>query len=167
MEKKLEQIGFIVRTRQQETLAEAIQIRYPNIPKPYLTFLNSLEYGAAKDETTWFNTIGDFNGTKKSEFLWNEFEIMILEALEEDDEDTIEETNAIIQFWDMHIPFLLSCKNQYCYFAICLNDENYGQIVYGNEPEFEVTEFIATDFMDFMNKLTSKTLDEKFLNEIV
>ncbi len=169
MTEKLEHIDFVVRTERQANLSQTILDRYQNLPKDYLTFLADLEYCVTKDEKSWFNTIGDFNGTTDNGFRWNEFEIMILDAYENETNEEVkaEETSEIIEFWDNHIPFLMSCKNFYCYFAICLLADNYGQIVYGNEPEFEETETVATDFLEFMTKLTTKTLDKKYLEQIV
>ena len=164
MRKKLENIGFIVQAGQQAKLSQTITDRYPNLPNDYLTFLTELEYGVTKDEKSWFNTIGDFNGTTDNGFRWNEFELMILEDYED---ETDEGAKIVIEFWDNHIPFLISCRNFYCYFAICLHPDNYGQIVYGNEPEFEETETVATDFVEFMTKLTTKTLDKKYLEQII
>lgn len=164
MTEKLTQIDFVVRTGQQEKLSQTILDRYPNLPKDYLTFLANIEYCVIQDEKSWFNTIGDFNGTTDNGFRWNEFEIMTLDAYED---ETNEETNGIIAFWDKHIPFLMSCRNFYCYFAICLLTDNYGKIVYGNEPEFEETETVANNFSDFMTKLTTKTLEKKYLEQIV
>ena len=164
MTEKLEHINFIVRTGKQEKLSQTILDRYLNLPKNYLTFLADLEYCVTKDEKSWFNTIGDFNGTTDNDFRWNEFEIMTLDTYEE---ETDEETNETNVFWDNHIPFLMSCRNFYCYFAICLTADYYGQIVYGNEPEFEETETVATDFLDFMTNLITKKLDKKYLEQIV
>ncbi|UIR56797.1 SMI1/KNR4 family protein [Sphingobacterium sp. SRCM116780] len=169
MLKELELIDFIVQTGQEEKLNQTILDRYPNLPNDYLTFLADIKYCATQDEKSWFNTIGDFNDTTDSGFRWNEFEIMILDTYEDETEEDMEteETNKITAFWDKHIPFLMSCRNFYCYFAICLLADNYGQIVYGSEPEFEETEIVSNDFSDFMTKLTTKTLDKKYLEQIV
>jgi len=78
-----------------------------------------------------------------------------------------EDAKEIIEFWNQHIPILLSCRKFYCYFAISLLSENYGQIIFGSEPEFEEPEFVANDFLEFMTKLTSKTLDKKYLEQII
>lgn len=164
MKEKLEDINFVVRTGQQEKLNQTIFDRYPNLPKDYLTFLEDLEYCVTKEEKSWFNTIGDFNGTIDNGFRWNEFELMILEDY---DEEIDEDAKVVIEFWNNHIPFLMSCKNYYCYFAICLLTDSYGQIVYGNEPEFEETETVATDFLEFMTKLITKSLDKKYFEQIV
>lgn len=130
MKQKLENIGFVVHSNKKGKLNQASLNRYPNLPQGYLSFLAETEYCATKDEKAWFNTLADFNGTAENEFRWNEFELMILE---DDDEDAQE----IIEFWDNHIPVLLSCRNFYCYFAISLLADNYGQIVYGCDPNLK------------------------------
>ncbi|WP_454880783.1 SMI1/KNR4 family protein [Sphingobacterium detergens] len=164
MKEKLQDIGFIVQTNQNNKLNHTILERYGNLPKDYLIFLTDLENCVAKDEKSWFNTIGDFNGTTENGFRWNEFELMILEDYED---ETDEDAKEIIDFWNKHIPILMSCRNFYCYFAISLHSDNYGQIVYGNEPIFEETEFVADNFLEFMDKLTNKTLDKKYLEQII
>src|SRR5690606_37808499 len=101
MTKKLENIDFIVQTGQQAQLSQTITDRYPNLPKDYLTFLTDLEYCVTKDEKSWFNTIGDFNGTTGNGFRWNEFELMVLEDYED---ETDEDAKIVIEFWNNHIP---------------------------------------------------------------
>lgn len=164
MKEELKNIGFIVQTNQNDKLNLTILDRYSNLPKDYLTFLIDLKYCVAKDEKSWFNTIADFNGTTDNGFRWNEFELMILEDYED---ETDEDAKEIIKFWDKHIPILMSCRNFYCYFAISLFPDKYGQIVYGSEPEFEETVFVESDFLEFMKKLTNKTLDKKYLEQII
>jgi len=169
MKEKLENIGFIVGTNQSDKLSQAISDRYPNLPKNYMDFLSEFKTCVTQDEKSWFNTIDDFNGTTDSAFRWNEFEIMMLEVYEDEagKEIRAEETGRVITFWDKHIPFIMSCKNFYSYFAICLLADSYGQIVYGSEPEFEETETVANDFADFMSQLTGKTLDKKYSEQII
>jgi hypothetical protein len=169
MIEKLKRINFIAKKGQQEELNLTLLNRYPNVPKEYLTFLSEIEYCENRDEKSWFNTISDFNGTTDNEFRWNEFEIMSLEGYQdENDEQTrVDEINKVTAFWDNHIPFLMSCKNFYCYFAICLLPATFGQIVYGNEPEFEETKPVANDFSVFMTKLLTQTLDKKYLEQVV
>lgn len=164
MKEKLENIDFIVRLNQKNKLNPIILNRYQNLPKDYLNFLDEIGICATKDNKAWFNAISNFNNNVKSEFRWNEFELM---SLQDYKDETDADAKDIIEFWDQHLPILLSCRNFYCYFAISLLLENYGQIVYGSEPEFEETEFVANDFLEFMTKLTGKTLDKKYLEQII
>lgn len=157
MKEKLELLGFVIQTNDKLNL-ETFD-RYANLPNEYLTFLINLEHCATEDEKSWFNTTGDFNATNDSGFRWNEFEMMALEDYED--------VKQIVAFWDNHIPILMSCRNFYCYFAISLLSDKYGQIVYGSEPEFEEPEFVANDFSEFMTILTNKTLDQKYLDQII
>ena len=169
MTEQLERIGFVVRRGQQDTLSGTILDRYPNLPTTYATFLTDLDYCVTPDEKSWFNTIADFNGTTGSEFRWNELERIIIDGYQDEPDEQIKEamTNEVVVFWDKHIPFLISCRKFYCYFAICLHIDSYGQIVYGSEPEFEETETVASSFSDFMTKLATKALNKKYLDQII
>ncbi|MPQ49243.1 SMI1/KNR4 family protein [Marinifilum sp. N1E240] len=149
--------GFIVKQRNiVKELSDEITQRYINIPKSYLNFLNQFDFLAIKDETFWFNSIGDFNYESDIAFKWNDFEIQSLDAFEGD----IEEQKRIRNFWDKHLIIALSVKGEYQYLAICLNEENYGMIVYGTEPEFEESERVCSSFKQLLNLFTNPKNNE-------
>lgn len=79
--------GFVVeeRTEANELSSDFLQ-RYNNLPADYLKFLDEFQLITNKDDNAWFNSIEDFNEESDSEFRWNEYEIMSLEALEDDEE---------------------------------------------------------------------------------
>lgn len=144
---------------QPQALNPAFFQRYPKIPADYLDFLQSFARLEAADETTWFNSIHDFDSSNSSsEFAWNEFELQSLEALSGDTQSL----TLIRGFWDAHLPVALSVKQGYAYFAIGVADHNWGQIFYGEEPEYEEAELVANSFSDWINALMEGCLEERF-----
>lgn len=71
---------------------------------------------------------------------------MSLEAAEGD--ENLE--NEVKQFWNSHLPIMMSVGGCYEYYAIALND---GSIVHGSEPEFEESLVLADSFVDFLLKI--------------
>ena len=129
---------------QQKSLPVQILERYKNIPKSWLEFIDG--YGAVLNEngTVWLLTADNFYPKREDEFRYNEFELISLDAADDDDEWK----DDIKAFWDNHLPIVMSVKDGYEYFAVELDS---GNIVSGFEPEFEETEVIAEDFDDFLN----------------
>ena len=108
-----------------------------------------------------FNSIEDFNGESDSGFRWNEFELMGLDALKDDEESC----DMIRQFWDNHIPILMSVKDGYRYLSIDLSPENYGKIYYGVEPEFEESaEMVCDSFNHLLEMLSSNEKEDILTN---
>ncbi len=105
-------------------------------------FLNQFKKISNSDETTWFNSIEDFNNELDNEFKWNEFELLSRDWCEGDED----ELKMIEKFWVEHIPILMSVKHQYEFLAIDLTNEHYGKIVHGIEPEFENVIDYCKDF---------------------
>lgn len=158
----IKNIGFIVTERlERKELSSDFRNRYSNLPADYLEFLQQFQTITNESENVWFNSIEDFNGDSDSEFRWNEFEMMGLEALK-DDEDSCD---MIRQFWDNHIPILISVKGEYQYLCIDLSPENYGKIYYGVEPEFEESaEFVCDSFNHLLKMLSSTEKGDILIN---
>jgi hypothetical protein len=135
--------------------------RYPVIPADYLAFICDLRSCANQGENAWFNTVHNFNETADSAFRWNEFELMSLEAAENE-----QRRKVITEFWDKNLPVVLSVKGHYSHFSICLDKQRYGQVGFGNAPEFENIKPVAASFTDFMHKLATQTLDQYHLDRI-
>lgn len=166
---ELEQANFLVHIGVPPLLAATFQARYPVLPPDYRAFLAQVESCMQPHATAWFNTAADFNGPASSAFAWNEWELLSLAAYadEPDEAARAEATAAITGFWDQHVPILLSCKNFYCHFSLCLHPARFGQVVYGSEPEFEETEAVAGSFGDFVARLARRELAEKCLEQIL
>ena len=152
--------NFNIKPNKGEELNVQFTSRYPCIPSDYFTFLNSFSLLMNHSETTWFNSISDFNETNtESDFKWNEFEIMSVDAFEGDKE----QQQIIKEFWNKHLPIILSVKDGYAFFAIGVAEENFGKIYFGIEPEFEELELVANSFEEFINALNTKTLNDDYL----
>jgi len=113
------------------------------------------------DETCWFLCGDDFNGSSDSAYCWNEIESQSIEIAEGYPEWKAE----IKEFWDKHLPIMLSVKSGYAYFAVNLFD-NFGAVVYGIEPEYEETEKIANSFDDFLLRILTKE-DDALLSMLI
>lgn len=153
--------NFILRQSNNENLNAAFRTRYPLLPADYEDFLHSFSVLANTSDTTWFNSITDFNETyPDSAFKWNEFELQSLEAFDGDSENQ----EIVRDFWNKHLPIILSVNNGYSFFAIAVSDENFGKIYFGEEPEYEEVELVANDFTSFIEKLKQGSLDSEFLD---
>lgn len=133
-------------------LPDAIIRRYAAIPADYLDFAGRLEKCMSRDETLWFITPAGFAESDPDKWRYNEFEILSLEAAE-DDEDWQEEITA---FWNCHLPVVMRTgDSSYSYYALRLSD---GAVVTGEEPEFEETEKVADSFAEFLGKIVAGQL---------
>jgi hypothetical protein len=135
-------------------LPETIVDRYAWVSRDVLDFVSEIEEaGNAKnvsDQKAWFLSPGDFAGTSGKAFAWNEWELLGLDAAEDDDEWKGEVT----AFWDQHFPILTSLKSGYAYFAI--ERENNG-IVVGEEPEFEAVTPVAASVSDLLQMIAARS----------
>lgn len=122
--------------------------RYPYLGDEYEEFLRHFKEVISGDEKTWFLCGDEYNGLSESAFKWNEFEELSLEAAEDDTEWREE----IKKWWDKKLPIIMSVRAGYSFFAIDL-ENNCGNVVRGEEPEFEETEIIASSFYEFLDML--------------
>ena len=74
-------------------------------------------------------------------YAWNEWELQSLATAGNDEEWR----GRIREFWDAHLPVLMSVKSGYGYFAI---ERESLKVVAGNEPEYEDTTIVATSIED-------------------
>ncbi|WP_405397578.1 hypothetical protein [Maribacter sp. Asnod2-G09] len=155
LHQKLKNGGFkIVKSRNQFEISKKLVERYTNIPAEYLLFLKSFETIANSSDTAWFNSVQDFNEQSDNEYKWKEFEILSLEWSEDDDDELVN----VAEFWNHHIPILLSVKDGFQFLAISLANENYGEIVHGQEPVFEEVTKICNNFNELINLLANNKL---------
>ena len=160
--KIIEEAGFLVtRRNEHKGLSDNILSRYKKIPTEYLNFLNQFETITNKEDNVWFVSIEDFNEETETDFTWNAFELMSLEAFEEDKE----ESERIRKFWDNHIPILMSVR-EYEYLAICLTEDRFGEIVHGIEPEFEEVSKVCNNFEELIDLMKDPSENQFLVNFI-
>ena len=105
------------------------------------------------DEKTWFLCQNEYNNISDLAFKWNEFEKLSLEVAEDDKELK----KDIKQWWDKKLPIIISVKDGYTFFAIDL-ENNSGEIVRGEEPEFEETKVVANSFFEFLDMVIKEKI---------
>lgn len=128
-------------------LGEEFNARYRDIPEDHLEFLKRVALCANSASNVWFLGERDYNGSARHAFAWNEFERMSLEGNELDENSL----DKIRKFWREHFPFMLSIHSDYAFLAICVSGGNYGTVVAGYEPEFEVAFRVCDSFGEFIN----------------
>ena len=139
----------VARPKHRFALPSDLANRYRTLPDEVLAILSGIDCCIAPDEKAWLNCQPEFDGTSDSEFKWNEFECMSLEAAE-GDKDFEREIRA---FWDSHIPVYMSVRDGYSYVAVCTKGDSVGKLFEGCEPEFEVAIQIADKLTEFLANL--------------
>lgn len=117
--------------------------RANNAPEEFMDFMKLFDVCTNKTDDTWFLSYKDYNNQTDSAFPWNEFEQQSLDIVETD------QIGAVKQFWESHLPILMSVKNGYRYVAIGIGKEHANKIFYGSEPEYEEAILIANSFAEF------------------
>ena len=149
--KGLHQNDWIVETNEIASfdLPGPLKTRYPVLPVAVTEFLAGLAVCNNAGQTAWFLCQADFEGRSSSAWRWNEFELMLLDWAE-----TEQEKGEITCFWDVHFPILLSVSTGYAFFAICVGLESFGQVVHGLlEYGIDETTTVAATFSDFCSLL--------------
>ena len=87
------------------------------------------------DQTRWFLSAADHDGTADSAFAWHTLRDISLEA-------ALDEAGrqAVLDFWRRHTLIDMSVAGEYEFLAI---EGDSGRIVHGIEPEFEDTREVA------------------------
>ena len=106
------------------------------------------------NEKTWFICEDEFNNSSDTDFKWNEYELLSLEAAMGDDSWKSE----ITAWWDRHLPIVMSVDDGYSFYAIDLTNDK-GAIVHGCEPEFEEVEKVANTLEQFFELIMSNSLE--------
>jgi len=147
-------VDFTTVNRPAISLPSLATKRLAKAPKEFIEFISSFSEALSQDETEWFLSYKDYKqeyGKVDDAFVWNTFEMDSLAYADKDMKAEIEE------FWNNYIPFFMSVKGEYSYIAICVNNENYGKIYHGYEPEYEIPELIADNLPSFFNKFLLTT----------
>jgi SMI1 / KNR4 family (SUKH-1) len=149
--KELKSFGWQFEPSDKDTAIDinaSINGKLAKINDDFISFIKSFNTLANKNDDTWFIPLHDYLNEEETEgFAWNEFE---KDSLEYADNET--QKISIENFWKNHLPFMMSVKNGYAYLAIVLDGKNKGNIVSGNEPEYEETVTIASSLDEFFEK---------------
>jgi hypothetical protein len=134
-----------------KNLPEVVMDRY-NIPNEYKTFLENIKICTNAEENIWFFCIKDYLADEENTFKWNEFELMSLDAAD-DDKELIDEIKG---YWDKHLPIMFNVKGEYEYYAINIKTK---EIVYGYEPMFEESGVVANNFDELLEKIMNREIE--------
>jgi len=99
------------------------------MPADYRHLVEAFGSVTSADERAWLVTGEVFAGSD-SAFTWNEWEVQSLESAGDDRPFAA----RIVQFWDQHVPLVMSVKSGYAHFSLDLKTLG---VVVGSEPEYE------------------------------
>ena len=148
---RLRRQGWTVEERADRTLRlpPEVAARYPELPTSLCEFLGGLRECVNNSQTVWFLCESDYCGTSGTAFRWDEWERMSLDAAGGDTPLVA----SVRDFWDAHLPFLLSVRDGYAYHAVRTKGDGVGLVVAGREPEFEEPSVVAESFDQFLTNL--------------
>ena len=144
--------GWTITSRKEGPLdlGTTLPRRFSNLSTLFLDFLNRVETFANPADDVWFLCESDYSGTSESDFRWNEWELMSLNTAGDDTDWAAD----ISDFWDKHLPIVLSVKGDYAYLAIRMNGEGEGAVVKGFAPEFESPMLLASSYPEFLRQMS-------------
>jgi hypothetical protein len=145
---RLRKQGWTVVTRPERALElpSDVAARHPKLPAALASFLGGLSSCVDDARTAWFLCEADYGETSGAAFRWDEWERISSEAAGDDRQLG----EAVRGFWDEHLPFLLSVRDGYVYFAVRTAADGFGRVVTGREPEFEEASQVARTFDEFL-----------------
>jgi hypothetical protein len=121
-----------------------------------MKFLQRVKICENADETVWFLCLDDYNNTSDSSWAWNAMEQTYLE--EEEDETR---RDAVVKFWNRHMPFMFSIGGEYAYLAFRVVEEPFGSVVEGYEAALTEVSERTRSFAEFV-RLHSLALNGDF-----
>jgi len=144
---------IIEQSKTSLNLDEEVVTRYKGIPYEYMLFMKLVARCIAPSDKTWFICENEFNNKSETAFKWNEFELLSLEAAENDDGWK----SDIAKWWNNYLPIVMSVDGGYSFYAIDVTSEA-GAIVRGYEPEFEEVEKVAGNLNEFFELIKSNSI---------
>lgn len=129
---------------------EPQRMRITGLPASLTNLIMSYDLLANKNDTVWFITYELLLAEQdENSFSWNEFEKESLNAaISQNDMAKVSE------FWSNHFCFIMSVKSGYIHISIVTKGENKGQIVWGEEPQYEDINVLAKTYDEFFSILT-------------
>src|SRR5690606_14203666 len=95
-----EKWNIIEQSKTDLNLDKEIVTRYKEFPPEYKLFLKMVKQCITPNDKTWFVCESEYNNESETEFRWNEFERLSLEAAENDGNWK----SDIIKWWDNYLP---------------------------------------------------------------
>ncbi|MEJ9963009.1 hypothetical protein [Escherichia albertii] len=143
-------------------LSELQRKKISKLPKPLIDLILHSELLSNRNDTAWFVTY-DILKEKHSDlyFSWNEFEKESLNSAMYP-----KDAERINTFWDTHFCFIMSVKSGYSHISIVTDGNKKGQIIWGEEPEYEDVNFLAQTYDEFFSMLV-KHVNGTEKNEIL
>jgi hypothetical protein len=130
-------------------LPTQLVVRLGPLPDSYRAFLSEVAIATSADGAVWFLCEDDYRRRDPEGFAWDEIEVMsLLSAVDEDEKE------AIVDFWDRHMPIMMAPEGDYDYLAIALDHERRGAVVHGYAPAWEEASVVAESFDDWLAMLT-------------
>lgn len=151
---KMNNWNVLEKNEHSSDLNAEIASRYRKIPIEYLDFLKKVNRLISPNEKSWFLCEDDYNNDSGNDFKWNEFELLSLEAAEDDEQWKSE----ITSWWNNHFPILISVDGAYAFYAIDLQND-IGAIVKGYEPEFEDVDIVASSIEEFFESIMQDKIE--------
>ena len=127
-------LGWTV-LRSSPTAPTATPTAAPGEAQGYGAFLATFTELHNADQTRWFLSAADHDGTADNAFPWHTLRDISLEAALDD-----AGRQTVLNFWQQHTPIYMSVAGEYEFLAI---DRESGRIVHGIEPEFEDISVVA------------------------
>jgi len=144
---------IIEQSKTNLNLDKEVVTRYKEIPNEYMLFMKMVERCVTPNDKTWFICESEFNNKSETAFKWNEFELLSLEAAEND----AAWKSDITKWWSNYLPIVMSVDDGYSFYAIDITNE-VGTIVRGYEPEFEEVEKVASNLDEFFELIMSNAI---------
>lgn len=146
---RLAEVGWTVeRLSRKRALPMSVVARYPSMPLNYRQFAESFGNVSSPGDRAWLVTSEVFCGSG-SAFAWNEWELQSLAAA--GDDRTL--VPRIGQFWDRHLPVVMSVKSGYAHFSLDLETMT---VVQGEEPEYEDVSRVASSVDELFQSMAAR-----------
>jgi hypothetical protein len=128
-------------------LPPVVAQRYHWAPAEYVALIESAELICSPGDHAWIVTTTDFSGASESAFAWNEWELQSLNEVTAESE-----ARAITEFWDNHLPVLMSVKSGYAHISI---EKDGLRVVQGEEPMYEDVSVITSSVDELFQMILS------------
>lgn len=132
-------------------MPDSLVARYPWMPAEYRDLAERAASIVSSDERAWILTVEDFAGRSASAFAWNEWERLSLDAADQSRDANWK--RRIEDFWNQHLPFLMSVAGDYAYLAF---EKSQCGVVGGHGPDFEETSRVTVSLGEVISLIARR-----------